>query len=69
MAKWYDPYLTDQEKKRLQVGQKGIRARQRKQAIEQNVPNAAAGVVTGATSSVQRIKNAIQDQKKKNKVR
>ena len=69
MAKWYDPYLTDQEKKRLQVGQKGIRARQRKQTIEKNVPNAAAGVVAGGVDSVQRIKNAIQDQKKRNKVR
>ena len=29
MAKWYDPWLTDQEKKSLQVGQKGIRARRR----------------------------------------
>lgn len=31
MAKWYDPWLTSQEKKNLQVGQKGIRARQRQQ--------------------------------------
>jgi translation initiation factor 2 beta subunit (eIF-2beta)/eIF-5 len=40
MAKWYDEYLTEQEKARLQVGQKGIRARRRKEAQESNVRNA-----------------------------
>ena len=34
MAKWYDQYLTQDERKHLQVGQKGIRARQRKAQIE-----------------------------------
>ena len=45
MAKWYDEYLTDQEKKHLQVGQKGIRARQRKQIHEQNVKTAQANTL------------------------
>jgi hypothetical protein len=45
MAKWYDEYLTDQEKKHLQVGQKGIRARQRKQTHEQNVKTAQANTL------------------------
>ena len=40
MAKWYDPWLTSQEKKNLQVGQKGIRARQ--QAAANNYSNSAA---------------------------
>lgn len=40
MAKWYDEYLTDQEKKNLQIGQKGIRARERKKTQESNVANA-----------------------------
>ena len=29
MGIWYDPWLTENEKNHLQVGQKGIRARQR----------------------------------------
>jgi hypothetical protein len=36
MAKWYDQYLTEQERKHLQVGQKGIRARNRKQQEAEN---------------------------------
>ena len=36
MAKWYDQWLTDQERRQLQVGQKGIRARRRKQEDADN---------------------------------
>ena len=36
MAKWYDQWLTEQERNNLQVGQKGIRARRRKQEDEAN---------------------------------
>ena len=40
MANWYDEYLTEQERNNLQVGQKGIRARRRKQVHENNVKTA-----------------------------
>ena len=40
MAKWYDEWLTPTEQKTLQVGQKGIRARQRKATHEKNVETA-----------------------------
>jgi len=36
MAKWYDQWLTERERNNLQVGQKGIRARRRKQEDEAN---------------------------------
>ena len=36
MAKWYDQWLTEQERAHLQVGQKGIRARRRKQEDADN---------------------------------
>ena len=35
MAKWYDPWLSKQERSQLQVGQKGIRARQRMKDMDQ----------------------------------
>ena len=36
MAKWYDQYVTEQERKNLQGGPKGIRARQRKEDEAEN---------------------------------
>lgn len=48
MAKWYNAYLADDEK-RKQVGQKGITARRRKQqasAISQDISN--SGIVRGS---------------------
>lgn len=36
MSKWYDQWLTEQERAHLQVGQKGIRARRRRQEDADN---------------------------------
>lgn len=40
MAKWYDQYLTEEEKKNAQVSTKAARARQRKATQDANVANA-----------------------------
>jgi hypothetical protein len=40
MAKWYDQYLTESEKKNAQVSTKAARARQRKATQDANVANA-----------------------------
>jgi hypothetical protein len=40
MAKWYDQYLTESEKKNAQVSTKVARARQRKATQDANVANA-----------------------------
>ena len=40
MAKWYDDYLTESEKKYAQVSTKAARARQRKATQDANVANA-----------------------------
>ena len=40
MAKWYDEYLTESEKKNAQVSTKAARARQRKATQDANVANA-----------------------------
>ena len=74
MAKWYDQYLTEQERKNLQVGQKGIRARNRKQEEAENrgyprssIPvsqpskaNAEAGITARKTRE-QNVKTAQQN--------
>ena len=40
MAKWYDDYLTESEKKNAQVSTKAARARQRKATQDANMANA-----------------------------
>ena len=49
MAKWYNAYLTDDEK-RKQVGQKGITARRRKEQASDNSKDISnSGIVRGST--------------------
>lgn len=50
MANWYDPWLTDLEKRTLQIGQKGIRARQRKQVADRLAKGATIATVKGYTA-------------------
>ena len=51
MAKWYDEWLTPTEQKQLQVGQKGIRARQRKATHEKNVNTAQKNTLAREAAS------------------
>ena len=78
MAKWYDEYLTEQEKAHLQVGQKGIRARRRKAAHESNVANAqrqtlererqqGAAYAQKAQSDYNRGRQAVSNEEKRNR--
>lgn len=50
MAKWYDPFLTKDER-RLQVGQKGIRARNRAKQMGVNTGEAKQVGTGGQTTS------------------
>lgn len=51
MAKWYNQWLTTNEQKHLQVGQKGIRARKRKQDFQTDQANRAIGTANAAANS------------------